>query len=54
MFERAEKIRNDLEDLVTGVDPGMLDGPQARGLFEVAVAIERRAGALRLLVTQRL
>jgi Domain of unknown function (DUF222) len=54
MFDTVDRIREELDDLVSSVDPDTLDGPRARRLFDAAVAIEQRAGALRLLVTRRL
>ncbi|MGH9025358.1 MAG: hypothetical protein ACRDWD_04475 [Acidimicrobiia bacterium] len=54
MFDMADRIRDELDDLVAAVDPHALDGRRARRLFDIAVEIEQRAAALRLLVAGRL
>jgi hypothetical protein len=54
IFDTAERIRKEFDELVSAVDTDALDGRRARRLFDAAVAIEQRAAALRLLVTRRL
>ena len=54
MFDQVERLRDELDELVSSVDADALDGPRARRLYDAATEIEQRAGALRLLVTGRL